>query len=114
MSFVRRNSVGQIVAICRDAELPLAQGASAWEAVDPAAPDVVAFVHSLAAESNALTASDLSLVRVLEDVIDLLIERGVFRFTDLPAPAQAKLMERRSRRAAMSQLSLLDESDKLI
>jgi len=32
--------------------------------------------------------SDLSLARVFEDVIDILIERGVFMFQDLPEAAQ--------------------------
>ena len=39
---------------------------------------------------------DVDLVRVLEDVIDLLISRGVFRFTDLPESAREKLMFRRN------------------
>ena len=42
---------------------------------------------------------DVDLVRVLEDVIDLLIARGVFRFTDLPESAREKLMFRRNLRS---------------
>ena len=42
---------------------------------------------------------DVDLVRVLEDVIDLLISRGVFRFTDLPESAREKLMFRRNLRS---------------
>jgi hypothetical protein len=48
-------------------------------------------------------------VRVLEDVIDLLVEKGVFRFTDLPAPAQEKLLSRRSLRSSLRGLNLLGE-----
>jgi hypothetical protein len=36
---------------------------------------------------------------VLEDVIDVLITRGVIQFTDLPEAAQSKLLERRETRA---------------
>jgi hypothetical protein len=49
---------------------------------------------------------------VLEDIVDLLIERDVIRFTDLPEQAQAKLMERKSLRASMrSGLNLLGSAD---
>ena len=65
----------------------------------------------------ALVQSDASLARVLEDLIDVLINRGLVQFTDLPDAAQAKLLERRQTRANMShRLDLLseDSSDDLI
>ncbi len=52
-------------------------------------PDVQAFLQAL----------DIDLVRVLEDVIDLLVTRGIFRFTDLPESAQQKLMFRKTLRS---------------
>ncbi|MEY4757633.1 MAG: hypothetical protein RJA34_2531 [Pseudomonadota bacterium] len=59
---------------------------------------------------DALSQSDASLARVLEDLIDVLISRGVVQFTDLPDAAQAKLLERRQNRATMSnRLDLLPE-----
>ena len=42
---------------------------------------------------------DVDLVRVLEDVIDLLVSRGIFRFTDLPESAQQKLVFRKNLRS---------------
>lgn len=42
---------------------------------------------------------DVDLVRVLEDVIELLIGHGVFRFTDLPPSAQQKLLFRKNLRS---------------
>jgi len=53
-------------------------------------------------KANALSQTDTSLVRVLEDLIDVLITRGVIQFTDLPEAAQAKLLERRETRASLS------------
>ncbi|MBY0266684.1 MAG: hypothetical protein K2W84_09755 [Burkholderiales bacterium] len=38
---------------------------------------------------------DARLVRVLEDLVDTLIERNVIRLTDLPEDAQQKLLERK-------------------
>jgi hypothetical protein len=42
---------------------------------------------------------DVDLVRVLEDVVDLLVARGIFRFTDLPESAQQKLLFRKNLRS---------------
>ncbi len=66
--------------------------ASAAEGGEPASiddPDVQAFLHQL----------DVDLVRVLEDVVDLLVAGGVFRFTDLPESAQQKLLFRKNLRS---------------
>lgn len=66
---------------------------------------------------NALSQSDTSLVRVLEDLIDVLINRGVIQFTDLPEAAQAKLLERRETRASLTnrlQLLPTDPNDDLM
>jgi len=60
---------------------------------------------------NPLSQSDTSLVRVLEDLIDVLITRGVIQFTDLPEAAQAKLLERRETRANLSNRLLLLPTD---
>lgn len=52
-------------------------------------PEVQAFLRNL----------DIDLVRVLEDVVDLLVARGIFRFTDLPESAQQKLLFRKTMRS---------------
>lgn len=66
---------------------------------------------------SALSQSDTSLVRVLEDLIDVLINRGVIQFTDLPEAAQTKLLERRETRASLTkrlQLLPTDPNDDLM
>ena len=68
-------------------------------------------------KASVLSQTDTSLVRVLEDLIDVLITRGVIQFTDLPEAAQAKLLERRETRASLdNRLRLLptDPSDDLV
>jgi hypothetical protein len=63
-------------------------------------------------KANALSQTDTSLVRVLEDLIDVLITRGVIQFTDLPEAAQTKLLERRETRASLNnRLQLLPTDD---
>jgi len=59
-----------------------------------------------------LALSDSGLARVTEDLIDILILRGVIQFTDFPPAAQAKLLSRRQTRATLSRrLRLLDEQE---
>lgn len=59
---------------------------------------------------SALSQSDSSIARVLEDLIDVLIQRGVIQFTELPVPAQEKLLARRRTRAQLSNsLNLLPD-----
>lgn len=52
-----------------------------------------------------LQESDLEMIRVLEDLIHLLIHKGVVRITDLPEAAQAKLSERSRAREALGGLA---------
>ena len=59
-----------------------------------------------------LKQSDLDMIRVLEDLIDVLTAKGVFNITDLPAGAQAKLLNRSTARKALSSLNnLIDEEE---
>lgn len=61
---------------------------------------------------DRLYASDLELIRVLEDLIDVLIGKGVIVLTDLPEAAQSKLAERRKLRSRLSDLgSIVTEQD---
>ncbi len=63
------------------------------------------------ARLDALNSSDLELIRVLEDVVIVLVDRGVIQYTDLPEAARSKLDERAIARADMEGLnSMLKES----
>lgn len=57
------------------------------------------------ARLDSLKQSDLELVRVLEDVVSVLVERGVIRYTDLPEAARQKLDQRAIARAEIEGLT---------
>lgn len=100
MPFVKRSQAGEIVAVSaeRDDSHP-----------DEVASDDVGlrgFVQAMSS-TPGLADSDLQLVRVLEDLIDLLVDKSVIRFTDLPPQAQEKLSARHSARLSMRALDLL-------
>ncbi|BDM20366.1 MULTISPECIES: tryptophan synthase subunit beta [Pseudomonas] len=58
-----------------------------------------------------LKQSDLDMIRVLEDLIEVLTTKGVISITDLPAGAQAKLLNRSTARKALGSLNNLIEDD---
>lgn len=65
------------------------------------------------ARLECLNSSDLELVRVLEDVVNVLVDRGVIQYTDLPEAARAKLDQRAVARADIEGLnSMLKETGK--
>lgn len=109
MLFIRRNEAGSIVAVASEPPVAGDADAAEWAVADEGDPEVIAFCDGISAKASALSRSDVGFIRVLEDVIDLLVERSVILFTDLPPAAQEKLMARRKARAGMRELSLLDE-----
>ena len=107
MPYVKRDEQGRISAV----NLDPGEGV---EELAPHSPELLEFMHKMGMEQGALQESDMRLVRVLEDLIDLLIDRDVIRFTDLPLPAQEKLMERRSMRQTLGALNLLGGANETI
>jgi len=63
-----------------------------------------------------LRQSDLEMVRVLEDLIDVLMSKGVISITDLPLVAQTKLSQRAQARRTLSGLEglIADDEEGLI
>ncbi len=110
---VMRNAQGQIVRLARDLSAAELAAEPGWQPASSSQPEVQAFLQQVAGEDNPLSSTDAGLARVTEDLIDVLIDRGVIQFTDLPPAAQAKLLERRETRAHMGKrLKLLaDEQD---
>ena len=107
MPYVKRDEQGRISAV----NLDPGEGV---EELAPHSPELLEFMRKMGMEQGALQESDMRLVRVLEDLIDLLIDRDVIRFTDLPLPAQEKLMERRSMRQTLGALNLLGGANETI
>ncbi len=87
MPYVRRDADGKIIALLRDAAV------DATEQLGSGHPDVAAFLAE-GGNAAAFSALDLDFVRVTEDLIYTLIEKGLLQFTDLPEDAQRKLRAR--------------------
>lgn len=65
------------------------------------------------AAKAALVDSDVEMVRVIEDLIGVMIEKGVIRYTDLPEAARLKIESRTRIRRSLNSLDnlMVDEQD---
>jgi hypothetical protein len=112
-----RDADGCIVTLTRQTLSAEKIEMESWQAVSTSDPEVQVFTQDVSSQADILKRSDSGLVRVVEDLIDVLINRGLLLFTDLPDAAQAKLMERRQTRASMGhrlQSVLLDDDKGLL
>jgi len=105
MPYVARDDQGQII------EVQERETESAYEQIALDHPELVSYLNSSlddglgSAEIRAeLEASDRELIRVIEDVITVLIDKRIFMLTDLPAAAQDKLARRYNLRSQLSDL----------
>lgn len=69
--------------------------------------------HTAEELRNQLAASDIGMARLVEDMVDVLINKGVIKFTDLPPAAGAKYLERQSARERLHAYNnlIVDEND---
>ncbi len=109
MPFVHRDADGTILAVYED----YVEGT---EEVDPHDVGLQDFIkRNLPQANQALTdewmQSDLALARVIEDLIEILMDKKVIMFTDFPEGAQRKLRERRGLRKEVTFLEDLFVSD---
>lgn len=110
MPFIVRDPEGNIAGVYNQ---PV-EGGEEIAADDPA---LSAFVQETAPQESTeeWAHSDLGLARVMEDLVDILIEKNVINFTDFPDGAQKKLLERRGFRKEFAYVASLfgapEESD---
>jgi hypothetical protein len=98
MPFVERNAAGAIVAVSAT------PGPAAAEELPAGHPELLRFVSGGGARAE-LSVSDLELVRVIEDLVGLLIDKQVIMLTELPPAAQRKFARRRDLRGKLGDLS---------
>ncbi len=104
--YIKRNESGQVI------QASIEKTEECDEFVPPCTPDLQQFLEvNKDIENLAISRTDMAFVRVLEDVINVLMDKGVISFTDLPEPAQQKLLERQSLRQRIHQVGLISDSD---
>jgi hypothetical protein len=107
MPFVKRDQKGRVAAIFRE------KVSGAEEYLPPDHADVVDFLRETTdADKSSMLQSDLEMIRVYEDLTDILIGKNIVMLTDFPPAAQEKLIRRKRLRSSLSPITeLLAGSD---
>ena len=107
MPYVRRNPEGRIIALLHTAET------DTQEFLAPNDAEISSFLGE-SAEAQFFSKLDDELIRAIEDVIDVLINKNLLRLTDLPLAAQKKLLSRKQFRQQICEhrLDNLIDTDK--
>lgn len=104
MPYVLKDAMGNIKAVSLSDDTPLG---GEWVPIDLA--QYMHCLESAMTRVDPFRESDIHLARVLEDLISVLTERDVIRFTDLPEAARKRLLERQALRSKTQLSDILDE-----
>lgn len=101
MPFVKRDASGRIVALFRE------RSDEAADYLAPSSPEIADFSDPEGGrgERSSMLQSDLEMIRVYEDLIDILISKRIVVLTDFPPKAQEKLVRRKRLRSSLSTLT---------
>lgn len=115
--YVKRDSNDRIVAVSAEPEPGFD------EHIEPSDGELQSFLDQIRGEPaeasdqiQQLRSSDVELARVVEDIINLLTDKGLIQFTELPDAAQQKLLQRKILRRDIRHLDLVadDDSDQVV
>ena len=95
MPFVKRDGEGAITAVSQVGE------AGFTEELPASDERLAEFLSGVSDGRSSLDSTDQDFIRVLEDVVELLINKGIILFTDLPDSAQSKMMQRQRMRSEL-------------
>jgi hypothetical protein len=110
MPYVTRDQSGRISGVSDHAEVGVSEEISAAD------PELARFLvdqglSTPEAIRQRLAESDLQMVRLVDDLIDVLMEKGVIKFTDLPRAAGEKYLQRQVARRRLQANLIIDEND---
>jgi hypothetical protein len=112
LPYISRNDEGVIIEIHQS---PPKENAT-W--LEMNAPEMVEFLQQIETMSQArqvLSHTDTEMVRIIEDLIDILVEKQCFTYTELPEAVQKKLGTRKKIRDDMQVLdNLIDDDVKIL
>lgn len=101
MPYIQRSPAGGVIALFLSAP----ESGAEWLAVDH--PDVLRFLTDSEASGHVvkphdvLATLDRAMIRVLEDLVDVLVDKQIIRLSDLPEQARTKVAARKEIRRTL-------------
>jgi hypothetical protein len=92
MTYVRRDQNGHIIAVS------LNKTDECHEMIDADSQELKLAVIQFSSNEPDLLNSDLAMIRVIEDLIDVLVSKSLIGINELPQSVQLKLLARKSYR----------------
>lgn len=108
MFYVKRDVNGVIEAVSRHSDEQFT------ESMDIDAAELQQFLSEdelFNIAKQHLSETDANMVRVLEDLIEVLVAKNIIQFTELPEGAQDKILKRKKLRFLLS--NLINNDDKI-
>jgi hypothetical protein len=112
MPYITRNKKGEIKSITVTAS---PKSNAEWIGPEQM-EEVMGFLNRSRSSEDSydiLTSSDLEVIRVLEDLVDLLCDKRIIVFTELPESAQQKLGIRKQVRKNIEGPNLVKEDERI-
>jgi len=103
MLYVERDGEGKIIAIHNS---PKPNADEEKSVMDEEVTEFLSKSVNVDSRKLLLSLSDMGIIRLLEDLIDLLIQKNIILFTDLPDQAQGKIRERKRLRETITSQTL--------
>ena len=92
MPYIQRDEHGKVVA------LTFTEGDSS-EFLPAENPEILQLLAGKGGASNLeMLLSDIKMIRVIEDLIDILISKNIIIFSELPLPVQQKILLKKGNR----------------
>lgn len=92
MPYIQRDEDGKVVA------LTFTEGASS-EFLPVEAPEILQLLAGKNDTSSLeMMLDDLKLIRIIEDLIDILVSKNIIIFSELPLPVQKKILLKKGQR----------------
>lgn len=104
MLYIERNAKGAISSIHQS---PTEKATEQKSLMDEEVLEFLGRDGTLDSWVKLLSLSDVSIIRVLEDLVDLLVKKNVIMLTELPEEARGKLRERKRVRERMENDQLM-------
>jgi hypothetical protein len=111
MIYIERNNAGEIIALHNNStntaseQKPLS---------DPEVMDFLDSHHDAGPVRTLLTRTDPGMIRVIDDLVDVLITKNVIKFTDLPSEAQEKLLNRKKVRSDLHNDTIIMDDEGIL
>ncbi len=108
MPFIKRDDSGKIIGIFNEKQSDTEEELAVND------KRIIEFLKSddySEYTNHLLNQSDTDFIRVLEDLIDVLLDKHILLLTDLPQAAQQKLLKRKKIRKKHIQSILSDDDD---